>query len=126
MSTIKAMVIDILDRSGRCSTDECIRELIRQKLDKICSRLPKEPNADTINAENKIASNEENGKQNDPNSNRKSDEFLKEMFKCTGPNLHEEAVQSLVERVMNERDDLVLYPILRKELIINLNSNAGR
>lgn len=85
---IKAMVSEKLKQKGWGVSDENVREIIKKFLYKICELLPQ-------------------GKS------EISEEFSKVMFNSTETG---KEVEVLVEKAMNERDDLLGYLCIRQEL----------
>ncbi len=101
MPTVKSMVTDMLFKSGRSTEEECVRGVIKQLLAKVCVLLPSD-----------------NCEEPPP----ESQEFVKVMFQCNGTNRHEDAVNALVERAMDERDDLANFIVLREKLVSAITS----
>jgi hypothetical protein len=101
MPTVKSMVMDKLQKSGRTTDDECVRGVIKQQLAKVCVLLPCD-----------------DCKSPPPESK----EFVEVMFQCNGSNRHDCAVNALVERAMDERDDLANFKALREKLVSTITS----
>ena len=107
MATIKAMVAEKLRKDGGPTDDE-VRKAVKQYLKCICAILPGENNSD----KNPIGA-----------------EFAKLMLptmfpvkeirseNVKGDDLHEQAVNKLIEKIMDDRDDLSDCPCLRQELV---------
>ena len=112
MATIKAIVAGKLQREG-LPTDEEVRESIKQYLKGICATLPGENNSDKNPLGAEFAKlmfptmfpAEDNGSQN-----------------VKGNDLHAQAVNKLIEKIMDEKDDLSDCPCLRQKLMDTLNS----
>ena len=95
MATISAMVAEKQQQGGLSTDAEIIKEKIRRHLAEVCKLLP-----------------------DDTPVGR---EFANVMFKLQDHRKHEDAVKILVEKAMNERDDLCDYPLLRQKLVGKIN-----
>ena len=95
MATIRAMVAEKQQQGGHSTDVEIIKEKIRRHLAEVCKLLP-----------------------DDTSVGR---EFANVMFELQDCLKHEDAVKRLVEKAMNERDDLCDYPLLRQKLVDEIN-----
>lgn len=98
--TIKTLIIEKIRQQRQFTSpreavsEEDIRAEVEKYLREVCFNLPGE---------------------NDPENNKEGVEFAKIMF-CTQQDLHAVAVNKIVEMIMEERNDLVDYPHLRKKI----------
>ena len=95
MATIRAMVAEKQQQGGHSTDTETITGKIRQHLAEVCKLLPDETPIGR--------------------------EFAKVMFELKDHRNYEDAVKTLVEKAMNERDDLRDYPLLRQKLVDEIN-----
>ena len=89
------MVAEKQQQSGHSTDAETIKGKIRQHLVEACKLLPDETPVGR--------------------------DFAKVMFELQDHRNYEDAVKTLVEKAMNERDDLQDYPHLRQELVLKVN-----
>ena len=92
MATIKAMIAEMLHKSNRSSDDDTVRGKVSQQLKEICQLLP--------------------------NETREGQEFANVMFSFQSE-WHTKAVNALLEKAMDERDDLgdEKYGHLRQKIV---------
>lgn len=91
MATIRAMVEEKQQQGGHSTDAEIVKEKIRRQLAEVCNLLPNETPVGL--------------------------EFASITSKLLDHRIHDDAVWTLVEKAMNERDDLCDYPHLRQELV---------
>ena len=94
MATIRAIVAEKQQQRGHSADESTIKEKVRRHLVEVCKLLP-----------------------DDTPVGR---EFANVMFDLQDRLSHEEAVKTLIEKAMNERDDLQDYPFLRQELVLKI------
>ena len=92
MATIKSMIAEMLHKSNRSADDDTVRGKVSQYLKEICQLLP--------------------------NETREGQEFANVMFSFQSE-WHTKAVNALIEKAMDERDDLgdEKYGRLRQRIV---------
>lgn len=101
MEKVKEFVRTKLQERGRSTEDAVIAEFVRRGLKKACKMLP----GGLKNSESKL-----------------SQEFVKIMFEAQPAMDRESQIERLVGRVMDDRDDLALFPEIRRVLVIELET----
>ena len=91
MATIRAMVAEKQRQSGHSTEEEIIKEKVRRHLVEVCELLP--------------------------NETPEGQEFASVMAELHELREFKDAIDALVAKAMNERDDLQDYSFLRQELV---------
>ena len=89
------MVAEKQQQGGHSTDAEIVKEKIRRDLAEVCNLLPNETPVGL--------------------------EFASVMSKLLDHRIHDDAVRTLAEKAMNERDDLCDYPLLRQKLVGKIN-----
>ena len=113
MATIKSIVVEKLQQRGSPHNDDDVRKWLLPIVEKTCCLLPGENCAET---------------------NPVGFEFSRVMFLVDSPfrneseeiiegrDLYEKALNKLIAKILEERDDLCDYPNLRKEIVDAINN----
>ena len=107
MKKIQEVVVEKLQEQGRSTDETTIEAYIKHGLQKVCALLPRDPYGSEMK-ELMI-----------------SKEFETLMFEVSEDNPHENAVNALVSKAMDIRNDLARYPAIRNALVAELEKQLS-